>query len=873
MDQKDEIEQRKENFIKFIKEKKNLITYGILSLIIIFGCYIRTRNMKWFIDITTGKYMPGPEADTFVFLRYAQYIVEHGSLMAHDMMRYIPVGLDTKGETTLISYIIAYLYKLLHFFNSSITLNYVDFIYPVIFFAIGLVFFFLLIKKILNEKIALIACLFLTVIPGYLYRTIAGFADKEALGMSLMFATFYFYLCFFESKYLKSTIIYSIISVITTVLLAMSWGGVTFVFAMIGGFTLISLFLNKLENKDIIFGYWLYVTLLTLSLIILLPGRFTISLLITSLTSMGLYLTLFISIIYYLIEKYNILDLKTKLEHKIPISLLSLIISFVIGLISLLVLWPNALVSESKTLLTLLTKPFTTSRWILTVAESHQPYFSPDWISQMSFIFIIIFIIGSILLFYNLIKDFKKRIRDIVLVYSFFIFAFIFSRYSPSSILNGENFVSIALYLGSLLFLIGTLSYSYLILFYKEKHLYNKISEININYIFLFVWFIFMIIAARSAIRLVFILIPVVTILASYAIYEICIYLKNKKDSYSLWMLGLTVLFILFFVFIPFAKSTYNQASYIGPMYNQQWQYAGAFVRNNTAEDSVFAHWWDYGYLVQTGFERPTITDGGNFIYAWNYFMGRHVLTGHSEQEALDFLYPHNASYVLMVSDEIGKYPAYSSIGSDKNYDRYSWINTFSLQQDQIQETRENINYVYSGGTVLDKDFTYNGVLFPKQIAGIAGFIVPVSKGSDTKNPIFLQPTAVMFYNNQRYDVPLNCLVFNKKMYNFDNKGLDACLMLIPTINQNGEGNIFGSSLYISPEVKQTNFARLYLFGEKSNNFELVYNDEASMPLAVLEGRGLIGPLKIWKINYPKNMVYNETYIGTELPDPKVMEV
>ena len=153
------------------------------------------------------------------------------------------------------------------------------------------------------------------------------------------------------------------------------------------------------------------------------------------------------------------------------------------------------------------------------------------------------------------------------------------------------------------------------------------------------------------------------------------------------------------------------------------------------------------------------------------------------------------------------------------------------------------------------------------------GLYYKVSKNSSDQNAIFSQPIAVMFYNNQRYDIPINCLYTNKQFYKFNVDGLDACIMLIPTINQQGQGNQWGSLLYISPEVKQTNFARLYLFGEESNNFKIVYNDEASIPLAVLEGRGLIGPLKIWKINYPKNMIYNKTYIGTELPDPSVMEV
>ena len=131
---------------------------------------------------------------------------------------------------------------------------------------------------------------------------------------------------------------------------------------------------------------------------------------------------------------------------------------------------------------------------------------------------------------------------------------------------------------------------------------------------------------------------------------------------------------------------------------------------------------------------------------------------------------------------------------------------------------------------------------------------------------LFSQPTAIMFYNNQRYDVPVNCIFSNKQMYTFEDKsGLDACLVLIPVINQQGQGNPWGSLIYVSSEVKQTNFARLYLFGQESDNFKPVYNDEGSMPLAVLQGRGLIGPLKIWKINYPDNIPYNETYISKEL--------
>ena len=74
-----------------------------------------------------------------------------------------------------------------------------------------------------------------------------------------------------------------------------------------------------------------------------------------------------------------------------------------------------------------------------------------------------------------------------------------------------------------------------------------------------------------------------------------------------------------------------------GP-YHWQWQNAMAWVRENTPIDSVFAHWWDYGYWIQSIGERSTILDGGNAIVYWDYLMGRYVLTEPDEKKALEIL-------------------------------------------------------------------------------------------------------------------------------------------------------------------------------------------------------------------------------------------
>lgn len=386
-----------------------------------------------------------------------------------------------------------------------------------------------------------------------------------------------------------------------------------------------------------------------------------------------------------------------------------------------------------------------------------------------------------------------------------------------------------------------------------------------------------MIMGARRAVRLIFIFAPVTTVLFGYFSVKMFDYAREclKKDWYKLLAYILIGIFLIP-VFTGFAQTTLAQAKYTGPSYNQQWQKAGAWIRGNTPEDAVFSHWWDYGYWVQTGGERTTILDGGNAIGYWNHLMGRHVLTGQSDEEALPFLYSHNATHLLMISDEIGKYPAYSSIGSDVDYDRYSWINTFMLDEKNIQELRDKVVYLYRGGTPLDEDFVYQDRLYPKGAAGVAGFFVSVKKEDD--KTVFDQPFAVLVYNGQQVQVPLNCIFIDEtqKPLGFDkfgeitfgSEGLDGCLRIIPKID--GQKMLpTGAAFYLSPKVREGRFAQLYLFGKESEYFKLAYTDESQMPLSVYSGR-VIGPLKIWSISYPESIEVPEELYGTEFPDIRV---
>jgi len=276
----------------------------------------------------------------------------------------------------------------------------------------------------------------------------------------------------------------------------------------------------------------------------------------------------------------------------------------------------------------------------------------------------------------------------------------------------------------------------------------------------------------------------------------------------------------------------------------------------------VFGHWWDYGYWVQSIGERATMLDGGNIIGYWNYLMGRHVLTGESEEEALEVLYAHNVTHFLIDSTDIGKYSAYSNIGSDENYDRFSWIGTFLLNNQATRETRDEIVHLYQGGVSLDEDFLYESeegqIFIPARSAGVGGLMLR------EKDRNYKQPEAVFIYQGRQINIPLRYLFYDGELYDFKN-GYGGAMYLFPRVIDQGGGFNFeetGAALFLSERNMRALWVRLYLL-EEEKNFELVHVE----PDAIVENlknqgidiknfvyfQGVRGPIKIWEVNYPEN--------------------
>jgi asparagine N-glycosylation enzyme membrane subunit Stt3 len=895
------IKQRKDNFYKFIKNSGNWIFYAILGIIVWINLYIRTLPMRinpssgkpglW--DLTRDSWTLGPDLDPFLFLRYAKDIMANGQLMAIDSLRYVPLGYETARETQLLPYMIAWLHKIINWFGEY-SGDYAGVIFPVVISVFSAIFFFLLVKKIFDSKtknvkniIAIVATLLMVTLPSLLGRTIAGIPEKESVGFMLIFASLYFFLSSWRSKKLRSVILYGIAGGLFTAMLGLIWGGITFVYATIALFGLIDFILEKFSKKEFI-GYssWLFS-----SMIFWLPfteklgfgffekiKNFSIG------TTTGASLIVWILMAFYFIiftykNKIRFLEfLENPKIKRIPKPLIVLIAFILIGII--LSVFPpvfNQITNEISSGYNTIINP-SPDRLISTVAENKLPDFN-DWKGSMGPIFNNIpiffwmFFFGVVLLFYETIK-FLRRKEKIILVSSLILFLLALVFYKNISFGLFFHVIGYLLILGA-----GCYVYYQR---YKEREI-GVFKRINSGYLILLLWTIIAIISTRHGVRFMMVLTPVAAISVAYIVIGINEKaIKSEKGSGSkipYWVLAIILILLLITVVrFQYQVSVSTARNHVPSAYTHQWQRAMGWVRENTPENAVFGHWWDYGYWLQSIGERATMLDGGNVIGYWNYLMGRHVLTGESEQEALNVLYNHDVTHFLIDSTDIGKYSAYSLIGSDSEYDRFSWIGNYLLDDKQIQETKDQMIYIYSGGIAFDEDIVIrengNQVLLPREAAATGALLVYKDKNNGT----YTKAESIVVYNGKQYKIPLRYLYFDKELIDFGNEEentIEACVYIFPRIDN--VVNPIGAAMYLSPRNMRALWVKLYLLNQ-GENFRLVHSEPSAVHYQILDPQGIEtneivyyqgiqGPIKIWEVRYTGREKQTEEYVQTSFPE------
>ncbi|MCX8159005.1 MAG: hypothetical protein N3D20_01800 [Candidatus Pacearchaeota archaeon] len=867
-------------------KKYKYVFYPILAWIISISIEIRTLNLPNLKDVTTGNWTLGPDLDPFLFLRWAKYIVTHGFLMPIDYMRYVPLGFNVKEELYTLSYLIAYFHKALSIFG-SFSVEYSAILFPVFMFSLSIIFFFLFVRKALYDMgeiysniAAIISSFFYVVFPVLLPRTIAGIPEKEAASFLFLFAAFYFFLCAWKSNNFSKIIIFSLLSSFATTGMALVWGGVIYLFLTISLASLAFFVFGKIDNKRvIIFSLWIVPSLFILNQLSL---RFSFPNIINSISTQIPLFVLSLLIFNFIFVNFIKPKIKFYFLEKIPNQLLSLIIFVILAFIlSIIILGPSFIVSNLSHLFLTLTDPSPKDRFGITVAENKVPYFN-EWTSSFgpnlsNFpLTFWLFFFGLIAIFYFMVYYLNKKERFILTIsFTYFISAIIFSRIEQNSLFNGSNLISQIFFFSGIFVFLGTGIY-YLLQYHK---LGKEINFVDLGIALIISYSFFALVSVRGAIRLVMMLAPAVSILiAFFFVYFLKASLSekfSKQTKIILLVISIVIAICLIFSANSFyVSSSYMAKGYVPSVYTHQWQKAMSWVRETTPKNSVFAHWWDYGYWVQSIGERATILDGGNVIVYWDYLMGRYVLTNPNISDSLEFLYTHNATHLLIDPTDIGKYPAFSSIGSDINYDRYSWIVTFLKDPRQTKETKNSTYYVYLGGFVLDSDLSYNlngtKIYLPQGEAGIGAIIIERDKFGE----IIRNPEAIFVYKSKQYKIPLR-YAFDNKLIDF-NSGINAGVFIFPRLTNQIDND--GALLFLSNKTVNSLLAKLYLYDENNSYFKLAHSEDdyiveqiklqnPSFKSNFVYYNEFHGPIKIWEISYPSGIKPNPEYLNKSYPD------
>ncbi len=866
------------------------ITLALLAIIVFVGVYIRTTNISQLKDVTTGNYTLGPDLDPFLYLRVAKEVVDYGKPLNPDYMRY----LGTKPYTDFIVFAMAYLYKFLTIFSSSISLEYVAIIIPVIFFGASIIFFFLVVRKIFHKKpefqknlVSIFAAALYAVIPLMQHRTTAGIPEIESPGLVFFWLAFLFFLYAWEAKpkegnsgklknILNKQSLFALLSGIFTGFMIYTWGGFKFIFLSISLAVLVAFILGKIRKKEILIYFLWYLPALIVQIY-----KFGFGALSDPTVSV---LPLFVSLILVISLVMN-----DKIENKIrditkirnlSKEIISVALALIAGIILGMIAKPSLILNLIPTVIERLLYPYGRGRVGLTVAENAQPYIT-DWISSFGNVFFWLFLIGTVALFYETTRDLGKKYKWILnSSFVLLLAGFVFSRYSSDSLLNGTNFISQLFYFGSIGIFIISFIYSYLKMPKEDRH------KIEFSYLWILSLIFIMILASRGAVRLLFISSSVFII--PVAFLPIFILKLRSKSQDNLWkflllMVCIISVLLMSIIFINYTKETSQGVEATVPSsYSIQWQMAMAWVRNNTAVGSIFIHWWDYGYWIQTMGERPTVTDGGHDIGYWDHLTGRYLLTTPKPETAFSLMKTYNVSYLLIDSTDLGKYSAYSSIGSDESRsDRYSTIPVIQMDSSQTQTANDSTILVYRSVVPVDSDILVNStsgqVFLP---SGKSYLIAVLIKMKNTSQLGFEQASAVFYYNGQQIQVPMRYIYSNNQLIDFGS-GFEGAAYVLPVINSVSSNHIqiddVGSIIYLSPKVFNSLFAQLYLMNDPFNQYQtinLAYSQDSS-PMENLKSsggfegdfvyyNGFIGPIKIWKVNYPENTKTNQEFLRTE---------
>ncbi len=635
--------------VLFSKVKQNWVIILLISVFLLALYYrIKPYRFQYLLAI-----------DPFYIYRMSYYAVTHGLHLPHlDVLRYYPTYIDPHSEYTgvyiLPAIVFLFLTKVL-----MLDISFFSFAkaYPAILGSLFVVPLYYIGKEMHGRKAGLLAALFYATSSASMYRTAAGFFEKEPQAGLFMLLSFYFFL-----KALRTgSTISGLIAGVSMAIFGTIWGGVKqlyFTYALFAGVLLLA---NRMDTKAM-----KTYSLVFFSGILLAPAISPPLALKTPVVLMNILIFLGV-VLRYAIEKFEFVK-EESMDMVMPAM-------FFVGLLLLAV---GGLFSTTMASLMVSMKNYAFYRQGViesTVAENVIPTWG-DFTRNLSLVYASL----AVPYFSSLFKIFPVWLLTFLGIMLFAIRSVNTKDKSAKQLMFAVAFLMLAAYMG----------------YYKFLKLQGSSSAQSV---FLFSFLAVMLVVARKApqnvpylamvlvamlgflsrIRLMFVLGILFSLFSGYLLAEIIqlaskskFLQKKREDLGTMNVFDIGLGFVIAFIVIANMINAQVISKSLGPSFNSNWDQAMTFLREKTEPNATVLSWWDFGYWFETMGNRSSNLDGGNNFASRNIPTAQFFTGMMNDSQQKFFLEMMGTDYVLVDVSMVGKYAAMSKIANfGKKVDAY----------------------------------------------------------------------------------------------------------------------------------------------------------------------------------------------------------
>ncbi|MFP4038398.1 MAG: STT3 domain-containing protein [Candidatus Nanohaloarchaea archaeon] len=249
---------------------------------------------------------------------------------------------------------------------------------------------------------------------------------------------------------------------------------------------------------------------------------------------------------------------------------------------------------------------------------------------------------------------------------------------------------------------------------------------------------------------------------------------------------------------------------------DQAWTQNLDYLNEEVPNGSTVMSWWDYGYHFQTLGRTATVADGGNFDYysdsgPVNYPLADYFTsTNNSEHD--EFLEKHSVDYIVLDNTMIGKYQAVNQIarGDNENYYSMYQASTQGTLQNSVSERGNRTVAAFTQGSSGNAPAIIDQEPNDPTTSRnqYAEIYVPFERSNSSIE--ISESATIRYYSGGEEEV--NCVLTDQGVKTFGDERTDYCIAEDPYYSlERGSSGVQSKIVLVPENIVDHTLNRLYL--------------------------------------------------------------